>query len=78
MCQSLVYHHFEQINQVVDQFHKFCMKCFPSPNQVFISFDMFASSYGIYEVLMVKSHQNDAFPYNFKDLFRLFIFGLNP
>ena len=78
MCQSLVYHHFEQINQVVDQFHEFCMKGFPFPNQVFISFDMFASSYGIYEVLMVKSHQNDAFPYNFKDLFRLFIFGLNP
>jgi len=72
-----LYCHFEQINHV-DQFRKFCMKCFPFPNQVFISFDMFASSYGIYEVLMVKSHQNDAFPYNFKDLFRLFIFGLNP
>ena len=45
---------------------------------MFTCFDMFASGYGVYEVLMVKSHQNDAFPYNFKDMFRLFVFGLNP
>ena len=65
-------------NKPVNQFCKFCRIFFLFLNQVFTSFDMFGSSYGIYEVSMVKSHQNDAFPYNFKDLFRLFIFDLNP